>query len=235
MVANGVVGRLRDGFRRFAENVRLPTLCVYCDGTHIVWNGHATRTGTFRVVADGGPIAVHVDDIPIRRARCQGCRRSWRLRPPGVMPQRHYQLCVVAHGLGRLLFEPGATIIAVALAATCSSWTVGRWMRWIAGIGAPADLQARLVEIADAPVLVEGRAPVRSSRSAALRVAVQRAASVLQGIEALASAAGAATPGLGPVVEALVANRYRHTTYASPFIPEFASFKLGGRFGMLPA
>lgn len=221
---------LADSFVRFAVNIRLPACCVHCGGAHIVWNGWARRTATFRRDDD----VVYLPDIAIRRVRCQDCRRSWQLRPPGVMPQRHYQLCVVAEGVSGALFE-GKTVEETAEDARCSRWTVSRWFAWLAGLATPADLQARLVDVSSEPLFLPEPELRRTSRSPAVQAILGAAAVVLVGVEALGAAAGCEPPGLRAVVEALVANRYRHTTYAEPSIPEFAQFCFGGRFGIMRA
>jgi hypothetical protein len=208
-------------FQRFARDVLCPAECTYCDGTHVVWNGWATRTAS--LLRDG--VVAYVIGIPIRRARCRACGRSWRVRPPGLMPQRHYQLCVVADGVGRLLADAAETIASIAERSTCSRWTVSRWLAWLGRVATSADLTARLVEVSDAPLLVDLPTVARPT--------LRSVASIVAGLEALGTALRFEPPGLRAVLEGVIADRYRHTTYRRPPIPEFAQFSFGGRFGML--
>jgi hypothetical protein len=220
---------IRQQVRRFYERMPLPPRCVWCFGTRLgPKDNNVPRSASFLV--DGE--VVFVADLPGRRVRCLDCNRSWRHRPPGLIPRRHYQLCIVADGTGAYLFEEDATIEGVAERCCCSRWTVARWPAWLGWLASPADLQARLVELADAPILAPLR-PVadlaRKARRAARRLALALAAEVLCLLEAVAQVAGLEPPGLRAVVEAVVDDRDRVTTYAFPGIPEFAHRKFGGR------
>ncbi len=216
------------GFVEFFHTAPLPDACVYCEDDHVVRNGSATRSASFLV--DGE--VLFLPEIPCRRVRCQTCKHSWRQRPPGLMPHRHYQPCVVAEGASRHLFDSAATLEATARRCGCSRWTVSRWLGWLGGIASAADLQARLVEVTGAPVvgLVCGVAALGSKAATeAGRQVLTRAAQVLCLLEALGAALGLEPPGLRSVLLRVIGDRARHTTYASPRIPEFAHIGFGGR------
>ena len=121
---------------RFFETVKKPGHCPFCQGLRIYWNGHRERNAS---VLEGGGV-VYLTGILCKRVKCANpqCRKSWTLRPPGLMPKRHYQLCVVASAMRQLWFEPHSTLTAVASAHQCCRRTVGRWLRWIRGIATPA-------------------------------------------------------------------------------------------------
>lgn len=213
-------------FQLFYRTVQPPPRCPLCDGDHIVRAGSGTRTAS--VLVDGK--VEYLREIPIRRVRCRCCKKSWRLRPPGLMPHRHYQLCVVARGAMAALFG-GLSLRKVAARCCCSVWTVARWLRWLAGVTTPANLAARLTEASGAPVLPE-LPPVRvpAGASGPLRTA---AAWVLVLLEAIGGALGLEPPGVRAMVEAVLQGRSRHTTYASPEMPDFARIGFGGRLGSI--
>lgn len=120
----------------FFETVKKPGHCPFCQGLRIYWNGHRERSAS---VLEGDRV-IHLTDILCKRVKCANppCRKSWTLRPPGLMARRHYQLCVVASAMRQWLFEPHSTLTAVARAHECCRRTVGRWLRWIRGISTAA-------------------------------------------------------------------------------------------------
>ncbi|MFH1628257.1 MAG: DUF6431 domain-containing protein [Pseudomonadota bacterium] len=121
---------------RFFETVKKPPCCPFCNGRRIYWNGHRERGAS---VMEGDRV-IYLSDIVCRRVKCANfaCRKSWTLRPPGLMPRRHYQQCVVVSAMRQVLFDPGSTLTAVASAHQCCRRTVGRWLRWIRVVGIPA-------------------------------------------------------------------------------------------------
>ena len=215
--------RLNDRWRQFYENARLPAACVFCEGTKLWWNG--TRVRSASVLCEGE--VVHLSEVPCRRIKCgtKGCNKSWTQRPEGLTPQRHYQLDVVAEGSSRYLFSADGTLSGVAEQMTCSRHTVRRWIRWLSAIVTVGVLLRLLVEHTDepaAPRVHEVAQPGRKAQSGLVQAVLSAAAGVLCVLEALATAAGLPAPGLSSVVQAVVADRYRVTTYARPFIPDFA-------------
>jgi len=220
--------QILQGFVDFFHNAPLPDACVHCEDDHVVRNGSATRSASFLV--DGE--VLFLPEIPCRRVKCQDCMRSWRQRPPGLMPHRHYQPCVMAEGVSHHLFDGEATLTGTARRCDCSRWTVSRWLGWLGKIASPADLQARLAEVTGAPVVglvCEVAALGSKAATEAGRQVLVRAARVLCLLEALGAAIGLEPPGLRSVLLRVIDDRARHTTYASPLIPEFAHFGFGGR------
>jgi hypothetical protein len=147
------------------------------------------------------------------------------LRPEGLTPQRHYQLCVVAEGTSQYLFTAEATFSEVARRLDCSRFTVARWIAWVAQIATVQALLWHVVDHSDQPVVPRVLAVSqlgRKARGGLGRAMLEAAAGVFCVLEALAAATGLRSPGLSSVVEAVVADRYRVTTYAAPIIPELA-------------
>jgi hypothetical protein len=211
----------------FFDRNELPKECRSCGDPHVVRNGTAERSATVRE----NDATVTIPRILLRRVKCVACRLSWRLYPPGLLPRRRFQLCVVSDAASEYLFNPLATRPAVAAAATCAVRTVGRWIHWVAAIAEPANIQARLVEVLDEAVVpLFPEAVVRNPLVGGM---LRRAAANLVLIEALARSVGLEPPGLRSLVVALVAGRDGSTTYARPIIPEFASRGLGGRSATL--
>jgi hypothetical protein len=130
-------------------------------------------------------------------------------------------LDVVAEGVGKYLFAPESTLSAVAKKLTCSWFTVRRWIVWMANITTVSALMWHVLDQSGEPVVPQVL-PVSQPKRKASNVVLKGAAAVLCILEVLAVSAGLDLPGLSSVVEAVVANRYRVTTYAAPTIPEFA-------------
>jgi hypothetical protein len=206
-------------FKQFFDTVALPLLCIFCGGGHVVRNGTAERTASLR---EGGSVH-YILGIVIHRVKCMECRKSWRLLPPGLIPYKHYQLTVVADGLGKYLFDEKATLESVAAECTCSRSTVGRWGGWLAGIARPADIQARIVEVSGQPVVAPVRKAVVKSRDSARWEILDRAAAVVSLMEALGQAAGLEPPGVVAVLGRLLKDGRRRSTYVAPLIPDFGN------------
>jgi hypothetical protein len=141
-----------------------------------------------------------------------------------LVPRRHYQLCVVAEAASQHLFG-GVAQQPVADQHGCSRRTVGRWLRWIADCADPGALGSQLLAAVGAPVLPRLRAlapRLRALRDAARRKLLERAATVLQLLEALGLAWGLEPPGLRGVIERVLEGRDRIPSYRAPLIPELA-------------
>jgi len=226
---------LKREWQAFNATVAKPGQCLFCGGRRLWWNGWRQRTASVLV----GEQVVHVEEVACRLVKCglPSCGRSWTLRPPGLVPQRHYQLCVVARAASSYLFDPEATQEQVAVSMACARRTVGRWLGWLAGIASPADLLRHVVEasdVAEIPPLREVAALGRKARSAARKAVLESAARVLCLVEALGQALSLPPPGLRAVVERVLAGRSGVTTDHSPRILEFARRHLGGVGGTLP-
>lgn len=152
-------------------------------------NGSRRRTAT---VLDGDR-AAYVCDVPVRRLRCGCCGARWSRAPERVENRGHYQPCVVAQAVARVVVDGGPT--AVAREHGCDRGTLGRWVERVAAVEEPARLARVLVQVADQPVLPALPTP-RASRSARLTAVGARAIAVLAMLEALASWHGLPPPGL---------------------------------------
>ena len=95
---------LKKAWDQFSQTVEKPCCCPFCQGRRIYWNGYRERSAS---VLDGDRV-VYLSEVVCRRVKCadRQCKRSWTLRPPGLMPDRHYQMCVVASAARRFLFDP---------------------------------------------------------------------------------------------------------------------------------
>ena len=226
---------LKHEWQGFYDQAAKPQRCIFCGGARIWWNGWRQRTASLLV----GERVVYVDQVACRLVKCgtPGCRKSWTLRPPGLAPQRHYQLCVVAQALSAYLFDPAATLEQVARATGCARRSVGRWIAWVAGLAPAGELLRHLVAASDVPQLPslpEVASLALRARDNARRSILRGAAQVLCLLEALGQALGFSPPGLRAVVEAVVDGRYQATTYARPRILAFARRHLPLVAGTLP-
>lgn len=210
-------------WHRFFQTVTKPAECIFCMGTRIWWNGVRKRAAS--VWVDG--VVSYLPEVNCRRVKCAdpACKKTWTLRPPGLFPQRHYQLCLVAQGLSDYLFNPASSFEKVADACTCSERTVGRWVHWTASVTNPQALERRILEAVGHPMLASLRTLSGRFQRYCCRKQQQvlsRAAQVLCLLEALGQSRGYEPPGLRSVLTAVVTNRYRLTTYRDPIIPDFA-------------
>jgi hypothetical protein len=214
--------KFKQRWDHFFETVEKPSCCIFCKGTPIYWNGQRQRTASVMIDTK----VVYLTDIPCKRVKCAtpGCKKSWTLRPAGLMPRRHYQICVVAHATSKFLFDPCATLTLVANVHRCCRRSVGRWLNWIAGIADPQALACRLLNISkDAGSTVTFNVSEIFQKAASTGKKIfERTAKNLCILEALGTACGYKPPGLRGVVEAAISNRDRVTTYHCPFIPELA-------------
>lgn len=213
--------RLKSAWDTFVRKVEKPSACIFCGHRRVWWNGGRTRSASVRT-SEGN---IHLAQVRCRRVKCADCLRSWVLRPPGIAPHRHYQLCVVASAVSHYLFDREATQATVAQEHQCSERTVGRWMRWIARVAEPAILQRMLLEATRNPILVPFREVAnlaRKARNAARLEILPRAARVLAAFETLGAAMGMEPPGLRGVLDRVLGQRSRMATYRNPIIPELA-------------
>jgi len=210
---------LREQWQRYYETVPRPKRCLLCSGDRIYFNGSRCRSAS--VWADDQ--VVYISDFVCRRVKCNQCRHSWTLRPPGVIAHKHFQLCVLSRAMSDYLFDPGSKFSAVGQAYRCSRKTVKRWVCWTANIASVDHLLGQIVLAADAPILprlgqVTGLC--RKARDAAMQKVMKTAAQVLSLLECLCSALQLEPPGLKAVVHKVLGDRSGIGTYAQPFIPE---------------
>src|SRR5262245_42766462 len=142
--------------------------CPRCGSDRVWRNGIRWRKAT---VLDGER-AVYVGDVPVRRLRCGRCGARWSRAPEQIERRGHYQPCVVARAVARVVVDGGATTIAHEHG--CDRGTLGRWIERVAKLAEPAQLSRVLITAADQPTL-----PVlptaRTSRSARLTALGARA------------------------------------------------------------
>ena len=208
-------------WRDYYENAETPRQCIYCGDTRVNFNGSRKRSASVLVLT----VVVYVAELMCRRVKCGGCHKSWTLRPPELVPHKHFQLCVVARAVSRYLFDPAGTLTGVGLEHNCSRKTVKRWLGWTAAIAEPETVLSKVVEAVEAPLVPRLRAVAavaRKVRGALGRVVLERAAEVLALMERLCSAWQLEPPGLRAVVRRLVGERNGIGTYARPAIPELA-------------
>lgn len=180
---------LEDLRRRWTAALAHRGRCPRCGGERVWRNGVRWRKTT---VLDGDR-AVFVADVPVRRLRCGCCGARWSRAPESIESRAHYQPCVVARAVARVVVDGGPT--AVALEYGCDRGTLGRWVARVATITEPARLSQILLAVTDQPTLPALPTP-RTSRSARLTALGARAIAVLALLEALASWHGLAPPGL---------------------------------------
>ena len=211
---------LKKAWDHFFETVDKPCCCPFCQGRRIYWNGHRERSSS---VLEGDRV-VYLSDVVCKRVKCANlqCKKSWTLRPLGLMPRRHYQLCVVASAVRQFLFQPRSTLTSVAAAHQCCRRTLGRWLHWIAGIAEPSALIRRLRRLG-AVSSIEVFAVRDSSRATGTaRRVFERAARVFCLLEALGRAYGYKDTPFGRLIGEIISGRERIATYRFPVIPELA-------------
>jgi len=195
--------KIREGlaatFEAFSRSVARPCECEHCGAARALWwNGFGVRSASLWV----GERIVYVPRIRLRRVRCPVCRRSSILWPPGLLARRHYQMCVVSHALAQLCGQQ-VNEQRVADGIGCARRTVGRWLRFVATVAAPAQLLRRLLEASSEPLLPPltwARERLCAVRDAARRALLTQAAEVLGLLFALAGARGVDLATLIPAV-----------------------------------
>ncbi len=226
-----IVSEFKRKCQQYFETVAKPECCIYCAGVAVHWRGSRQRAASFLVEGQECPQVAYLHDIACRLVECgtAGCGRSWTLRPPGIFPRRHFQLCVVAAATSQYLHQEQAGQEAVAAAYGCSRRSLGRWLLWESDLAKPADLQRHILDVAEAPLLVKTQ-PVENlahkAVAASHRQILTAAAMVLGLLEMLAAALGYEPPGLRSVLETVVGNRDRATTLAAPAVHELARRRL---------
>ena len=208
----------KESWDQFFETVNKPCCCPFCQGSRIYWNGYRERSAS---VLDGDKV-VYLSDVLCRRVKCANrqCKKSWTLRPPGLMPRRHYQMGVVANAARHFLFDPHSTLTSVAAAHQCCRRTVGRWLHWIAGIVKPSSLIRGLGALPSTERFAS-RDHDRGIGTRARKV-FERTARVFCLLEALGKACGDKEAPFAGMIEAIITARERGTPYRFPAIPELA-------------
>jgi len=211
----------KESWDQFFETVEKPCCCPFCQGSRIYWNGYRERSAS---VLDGDKVA-YLSDVLCRRVKCANrqCKKSWTLRPPGLMPGRHYQMGVVANAARHFLFDPHSTLTSVADAHQCCRRTLGRWLHWIAGIAKPSALLRRLRRLGalSRPEVFARRDTSRAMGRRSRKI-FERTARVFSLLEALGKACGDKEAPFGGMIEEILCGRDHVTPYRFPAIPELA-------------
>ena len=211
----------KESWDQFFETVNKPCCCPFCQGFRIYWNGYRERSAS---VLDGDQVA-YLSDVLCRRVKCANrqCKKSWTLRPPGLMPGRHYQMGVVANAARHFLFDPHSTLTSVADAHQCCRRTLWRWLHWIAGIAKPFALIRRLRRLGalSRPEVFARRDTSRATGTRSRKI-FERTARVFSLLEALGKACGDKEAPFGGMIEEILSGRDHVTPYRFPAIPELA-------------
>ena len=212
---------LKKAWEQFFETVDKPCCCPFCQSPRIYWNGYRERSAS---VLDGDKVA-YLSDVLCRRVKCANrrCKKSWTLRPPGLMPGRHYQMGVVANAARHFLFDPHSTLTSVADAHQCCRRTLGRWLHWVAGIAKPSALIRRLRRLGalSRPEVFAVRDTSRAMGTRSRKI-FERTARVFSLLEALGKAYGYKEAPFAGMIEAIITARDRVFPYRFPVIPEVA-------------
>ncbi len=233
MTLQQLAAQLKQEIVAAVERWSLPVQCPRCHGSRQSWKD---RSRLRSLSAWRGGSMAYVDEAPVGRVKCLDCGKCWTLQAPGVLPRKHYQPCVVAEAVSRVLYEPGASQRQVAAEMGCSRRQVGRWLDWVSSMVSPDDLQARVVEEADAPVVVDQPPLARRCRQAytsARQVVLERAARVLALLEVLGCVWGLEPPGLRGVLVHLSEGWRALSPYAAPAIPILAPRPRGEAWGSI--
>ena len=212
---------LKKAWDHFFETVDKPCCCPFCQGRRIYWNGHRERSSS---VLEGDRV-VYLSDVVCKRVKCANlqCKKSWTLRPPGLMPRRHYQLCVVASAVREFLFQPHRTLTSVAAAHQCCRRSLGRWLHWIAGIAKPSALIRRLRRLGAISSAEVFAARDRSRATGTASKVFERAGNLFCLLEALGTGYGYKDTPFGRLIEEILSERERVATYRfAALIPELA-------------
>lgn len=116
-----------------------PGPCPVC-GRPAWWNGTRVIKRAVFVLAAA---LRWTEQFVRRRARCsdRSCSAgSWTIYEPGGYPCRTFLLSVVAFATAALAVGEGATLTSVARQCACDRRSVGRWVRWVAGLAAATEL-----------------------------------------------------------------------------------------------
>ena len=222
MTVQKAMEKFKEQWGRFYETAQKPCCCLFCKGYRVYWNGQRERTASVLI----GNEVVYFTDILCKRVKCAEpkCKKSWTLRPPGLIPRRHYQICIVEHATEKFLFDQYATLTSVAGEHQCSRRTVGRWLNWISGIAEPSQLIHRVFHILkEQPfIAILKVSKILKKFVGTCKKVFRRTAKNFCLLQALGTVCRCEPPGFRGVIEAVICDRDRITTYHSPSIPELA-------------
>jgi len=169
-----------------------PPPCRLCDGRSW-WNGWRLVFPTVATLVAG---VVEWWELPLAKAKCSACKHGFTCYPPGIYPQRRYQLDVVADVVADVaLGDVSARHAAEMARATASS--ARRWVAWVAALAKPRDLLATAARLdPDAPIGAGLAAVATRAPAAHVLAALEQLGSAL----VRAGVAAAERTGLGRVL-----------------------------------
>lgn len=128
-----------------------PTACPVCPWERIWYDGWRWVSG--EVLGPGGEVE-RFDGLPVQRAACSKCWKSWTLWPAFLYPRRQFAPDVNAAAVVAYLADPGATYVKVAARYGCSWTSVWRWVGWLGQLVAPEELLAAIMRVeSDSPAV----------------------------------------------------------------------------------
>jgi hypothetical protein len=135
-------------------------------------------------------------ELPLAKAKCSSCKHRFTCYPPGIYPQRRYQVDVVADVVAEVAIGgTSAARAAAAVQATASS--ARRWVAWVAALARPGDLLAVAARVdPDAPAGAGFSTVAARSPAARVLIALEQLGSTL----VRAGVAATERSGLGRVL-----------------------------------
>jgi hypothetical protein len=119
------------------QRAERPPRCRRCQARSW-WNGWRVVFTTVATLVTG---IVEQWELPLAKAKCSSCKHGFTCYPPGIYPQRRYQLDVVADVAGAMALG-GASAARAAAAAHATASSARRWVAWVAALAQPRDLLA---------------------------------------------------------------------------------------------
>ena len=178
------------------QRAERPPPCRQCHAS-AWWNGWRIVFPTVATLVAG---IVEQWELPLAKAKCSSCKHGFTCYPPGIYPQRRYELDVVADVAAQMaLGGAGARRAAATAHATASS--ARRWVAWVAALARPRDLLAAAARLDPDAHAGAGLAAVLAATTA--RTAAARVLAALEHLGSALARAGVATAertGLGRVL-----------------------------------
>lgn len=122
-----------------------PTACPDCPGTRIWYDGWRW---VFSVVLAEAGLPQRLDEgLPLQRAACASCWKSWTLWPSFLYPRRQFCPDVNEAAALAYLATPNATYVKVGARYGCSWTSVWRWVGWLGRLAAPEQVVAAIMRL----------------------------------------------------------------------------------------
>jgi hypothetical protein len=140
------------------------------------WNGWRV---VFPMVATLVAGIVEQWELPLAKAKCSSCKHGFTCYPPGIYPQRRYQLDVVAEVVAEVVLG-GASAGRAAQAVQATASSARRWVAWVAQLAKPHDLLVAAARLdPDAPAGVGFGALPAPAPAARVLLALEQLGSAL--------------------------------------------------------